>query len=307
MTTLDSKLQGIIDNPADNRLRLEYADLLDHEGNHDRAEYIRLACWLENGNANARERAKVKERAGQLLEKHEKTWSQPLLELSASFESESHLYFRRGFVEEIALTADDFLTHAHEIFARAPIQVLAISNAKTRVQDLAQCPFFARLEVLIFRSRRYPLEPSDINVIVQSPYLTNVIGLGLGGNYIMDEGAGAIAASPELKNLKRLFLNEGMISDQGVQHLSTSPYLTSLRVLNLQGNFIGNEGAMALIASSNLRSLEELYLDSWSEVFDPDHLRNPIGPEWQKALLDHFGARVCSFSTRPDFKASLIG
>src|SRR5262245_13586688 len=102
----DALLQAVIDDPDDDAVRLVYADFLEDHGQPARADFIRVQIELardpRRGDLEARELALVKE--------HESTWVGSLRGLVLGGEFHPPYCFRRGFVEEATLSAEDFLT-----------------------------------------------------------------------------------------------------------------------------------------------------------------------------------------------------
>src|SRR4051812_42610458 len=106
MTREDDLLRAIRDNPEDDSLRLVYADWLEEHGGPaglERAEFIRVQCELERLPADEPRRAELERRQDALLADHEAEWAGPLARLVGKY------HFRRGFVEEVTLTAAKFL------------------------------------------------------------------------------------------------------------------------------------------------------------------------------------------------------
>lgn len=162
MTTLDSLLRAILLDPADDALRLVYADALSDAGEEERAEFIRLQCEItrmdeegegvldENEGHTCVERdcpvcklvAKydaLKARERQLLVTRGCDWLVELFpsmhtpcyltrEPAIEFNREWQCVFRRGFVEEVRTTLALWLTHGPAIVACQPVTKVVLTD-----------------------------------------------------------------------------------------------------------------------------------------------------------------------------------
>src|SRR4051794_17864000 len=113
MTHPPQFLQTILDRPEDDSPRLRYADWLESNGN-PLGEFIRLQCVL--AQYPVREPHLHYERREQiLLAQFKGMWSEHLAERV------EWCSFRRGFIEEIALTDRQFIKHGKTLFRLAPV------------------------------------------------------------------------------------------------------------------------------------------------------------------------------------------
>jgi uncharacterized protein (TIGR02996 family) len=143
-------LHDISAHPDDDAPRLIYADWLD-EHNDPRGEFIRIQCALAQLSDEDPRRWPLEQREQELLHEHGRKWL-------PSGIGGSQCVFRRGFVEEITLSPEEFLTSASCLFGQTPIrdlclrqstQTLADSDCSDRaVARVAQSPFLARLNGL---------------------------------------------------------------------------------------------------------------------------------------------------------------
>ena len=196
-------LQAIRQQPDDDAHRMVYADWLGENGDGDRANFIRFQCWAEEANATPANRDKWLADAAALLARHRQEWEQPLRDLGAT-----EVEFHRGFPCHITIPAAAFLDHAGEIFERAPIQSLRLTN----------------------------LTASQVPALASSAHLANLTTLDLGYNYIGDADAAALADSPHLAGLTALNLGYNRIGNAGAVALANSPHLANLTALDLAGN-----------------------------------------------------------------------
>ncbi len=241
----DDFLQAIIEDSGDTT-RLVYADWLEEQGD-PRAEFIRVQCELAHLTEDDARWPRLKIREAELLERHQAEWIGPMRRLARDYG------FRRGFVEVIALDGRDFLNHAGELFAWAPIEELRLIEGGRLIAQVAAVPLLSRLTAL-----------------------------GLNGNYMDDAGAFALAASPHVSRLVRLNLGHNNIGDEGAIALAASPSLGELETLDLSHNRIARRGARALADSVHLPALTAISLR-----------HNHLTGEDRDALRDHFGARQC--------------
>src|SRR5438477_5170948 len=111
----DAFLQVVLDRPDDDAPRLVYADWLEERGD-PRGEFIRVQCELARLPADDPRRPELEGREKALLDAHRDAWLAPLRGLGADVE------FRRGFVERLTLTAEQFLADPDAVFGRAPVR-----------------------------------------------------------------------------------------------------------------------------------------------------------------------------------------
>jgi uncharacterized protein (TIGR02996 family) len=74
MSSGEGLLLDIIENPGDDCLRRIYADWLDDEGQHDRAELVRVQLDLAALDDDDPRRDLLQQREGQLLRRHQTEW-----------------------------------------------------------------------------------------------------------------------------------------------------------------------------------------------------------------------------------------
>jgi uncharacterized protein (TIGR02996 family) len=309
MTHDDAFLQAILEDPDDDTPRLVYADWLDENGQHDRAEFIRLQCELarlegeEDPSSAAQVRmAALQHREAVLLGGHRKAWTQPLPEWARG----KAVGFARGFVVTVHAPAGLFLQHGAELFRVAPVQHLALDGVADRTAALAATPLLLHLRSLLLGNQR--LDDNAARALAASSYLGNLTLLDLGSNRLTAEGAQALAASPHLRRLVRLYLGSNLLGAAGVAALAQSPRLPGLMRLDLSRNGIGDAGAVALAGASSLAGLGVLHLQSNGigeegarALAASPYLRdlqeinlgtNPINARGVRALQNRFGSRV---------------
>ncbi len=296
MTDADRFLATIIATPEDDAPRLVFADWLEEHGDADRAEFIRLQCSLARDGANFAREA----RAAELLTANRPRWIVP--------DMPGRQLFRRGFVEFVHLSADDFLEHADRLATAAPIVGLRLSAAAGRTSRLVLVDWLKRvqsLEILNdglgprlrewFQPGKFPelvslslrnnrLWSDYVAILAElSPNLPKLERLDLSGNPLGDEGLALLANAEPLRGLRSLILRSDEIEydyavhESGATALARSATMNQLAELNLDGQHIGDAGFQAIVNSPVARSLERL-----------DVSRNGIGEsgsEWAEALV----------------------
>jgi carbon storage regulator CsrA len=204
-------VQAVLETPDDEGIRLIFADWLEERGD-PWGEFIRVQCRLAGLPAKDERRRDLQARERALWAEHGEKWRSylpPVLRSSA---------FERGFVESVHLHVADFLVHAEEIFAAAPVRRLRV-----RWQN-------------------------SVAALVASGFLARLTELDLGGVAITDNDVTLLAASPHVASLRCLVLRNNAVGDAGAAALARSPHLGNLLRLDLSGNRIGQAGAAVLRA-----------------------------------------------------------
>jgi uncharacterized protein (TIGR02996 family) len=279
MTPHGAFLQAILEEPADDAVRLIYADWLDEHGDPDRADFIRAQVDLAGLPDNHPRRPALQQLEQRLLGRHRDAWLGPLRSLAYVWK------FVRGFPEEAALDARSFLEQAALLFQSAPLRLVRLLKAVVLIDDVAGCPYLGRLEALHLTDNG--IGNHGVLWLAHSPHVARLTSLRLGRNHIGDTGVQALAASPYLTRLTALNLSCNHISSTGAAALADAPNLAGLRLLHLGDNQIGPGGVEALLASPHLRQLAGLDLANSSHFGG-----NTIGPKQGKALRHRFGTGV---------------
>lgn len=130
-----SLLNAVLDAPDDDFHRLVYADWLEENGQEERAEFIRvqieLAKWTDSDGYMPmgldREKLQGKERGLLLGVLSPFSWIQLAGERARRCVPDGahfadHLTFRRGFIDEVHCSLDDWLTHMDAIMSQHPVR-----------------------------------------------------------------------------------------------------------------------------------------------------------------------------------------
>src|SRR5436305_312137 len=134
-------LQSICENPEDDAVRLIYADWLEENGDPC-GEFIRAQVELALLTADSPRRRELAFRAHQLLGLHGEEWAAPL----RPFVEEWH--FRRGFIDNVTVSAKTLIAHGEELFRLAPIQRFRLTGANGDIGFLSALPPWASITSL---------------------------------------------------------------------------------------------------------------------------------------------------------------
>src|SRR5437868_5849313 len=123
-------LEDVLEHAQDDGPRIRYADWLE-ERCHPLGEFIRVQCRLARLPANHQCVLALETRERELLAEHEEDWMGDFADMLDWWT------FRRGFVEEIGMSADKFLANACGLFQRAPIQDVHLCRVRNQIEPLA--------------------------------------------------------------------------------------------------------------------------------------------------------------------------
>lgn len=248
-------IQSIREAPGDDAPRLIYADWLEEHGQAERAEFIRVQCRLAGLSEDAPDKPELQSRAEDLLRKNWNEWAGPLRAIvgpwyarygepwGEEYHPDALRRFQRGFVDTLALVAEDFLQHVEQLKRLVPLRELRLWGAGRCADRLAKEPGLAGLSVLSFNDYYdAPLTAGDAAALAKSPYLNGLSALYLGRNSLGDDGVVALVSAPWLIDVTVLDLSDNGLSDRALRALAESPYVVNLRKLFLQHNDIRGVG-----------------------------------------------------------------
>ena len=281
MTDADAFLAAIVAAPGEDLPRLVYADWLDEHGDPDRAEFIRLQIAVARGELAGARALAAGARALELQAANKARWEIPDLHGGQTF--------RRGFVEGLRISTEEFVTHADRIGRAAPVTGLQLVNVGPHLDALVRVPWLSRLEELdlannwvghwlddLLAAVPFPnLRALELRnnvlfadavrrIAARAPALPRLTRLNLSGNPVSDEGAEALAETPNLHGLTDLILRSDMqpftdcVHAAGAGALARGRSLTRLRYLDLAGHYIGDAGLVELARSPVARTVEHL-------------------------------------------------
>lgn len=256
----DAFLQDILAHRDDDAPRLIYADWLD-EHNDPRGEFIRVQCALAALGEEDPRRWPLEKREQELLGEHRAKWL-PQGSDSAACE------FRRGFVECIELTPEEFLESGDRLFAQSPIRHLRLrrraqfasdaAGAKSSAARVAESPLLCSVREL---SLTLPLSRLDMQALAESPYLRQLTALRLPGASLEEETLLAWA-TPRRPGLHTLDLSGSPVPPPLVRLLAQVPLVTGLRSLNLAQTDLTLEDLREVADGFGLPDLTELNLNA---------------------------------------------
>jgi uncharacterized protein (TIGR02996 family) len=254
LTDAEPFLQRVRAFPDDDVPRLIFADWLEEQGaaGAQRAAFIRVQVALARLTAEDPQRPNLAAAEAALLEAHRDEWEAPFRRLA------SGPVFRRGFVDEVNVTARQFLQHVHELFAAGPIRRLHLLEVGSYLPAIMESSYLSRLSSLSL----FALHGGDsvARAVARATQLTGLRELHLGRNRLGDEAAELLATASGLGSLEELDLSENDISESGARAVAASRHLGQVKRLELRHNQIGPAGAEAIAASDRLASLQRLGL-----------------------------------------------
>lgn len=230
-------LKSILEQPADDVVRLAYADWLmerDDPASTARGEFIQVQIALARrceaaGAAGLRDLARVPEllkRNQELLAEHGETWAEPIKKLVDAYE------FRRGFVESIETSCVSLAKQAKKLFGLTPVRRIKFRDPLTT--GVAELAYLARVEEMDF-SKTYMGDPG-LRRLLTSPNVAALRWVDLSYCYITNFGLSDLARSPVLAQLTHLDLGYNALTTVGVRNLLASPHYNRLLSLGLKGN-----------------------------------------------------------------------
>lgn len=275
-------LAALLQSPDDESLRLVYADWLEDQGETERSEFIRVECELEHEVRHSERWRDLTERQLQLIRRFKQLWTGEVKPLVSSCR------FRRGFVELVTVSPEQFLNNAAELYQLEPVlhvnfnrvygddavaQIAKVADSKhlsrlthlsfdneAGLQTLLASPHLASLHTL---NLHYYFGSSGFETLARWPGLRRIRHLDLGSNNLADADFAPVVASGTLAQLETLVLNSTEISDSTLiaiasgmrlKHLGTSPS-------GISAGQLTDRGLQALARSSAAETLLELNLE----------------------------------------------
>jgi uncharacterized protein (TIGR02996 family) len=254
--TASQLFAAIAANPADDTVRLAYADFLEEHDDPDRAEFIRTQVELSRLPAWDKRSKLLRLRERLLLIRHGERWREELPQIAGVTWGR----FVRGFVGEATV---------------ADARVLAKRADAIRAAAPAGGIVLADLEGLVGRGKGYPwltslrLGPAcgavgdAVTRVLNSVLAAHLVHFDCGPATAGDDPARVVAAATHLTRLRELDLSRATLSDGGIAALAQAKHLAGLRVLRLglpADPHPAANGIHALTASPYLTSLTTLDL-----------------------------------------------
>jgi uncharacterized protein (TIGR02996 family) len=246
-------IEDISDNPADDGLRLIYADWLDEHGQPERAEFVRVQVRLARLAADDPARGPLEQREGELLDEHRAAWLGPIAALVTAHE------FVLGLLDNVAVTAATFCVHAEVLLRTAPAATWRIAAPGwADVREVVRCGQLPRVRRLALVDGR--IGGAGARILAESSTIANLRELTVSGQSLGQPGVQALAGSAYLRGLQALDLSSNNLSRSSIPILVSSTNLPGLRKLNLGRNLLGNSDARALASAKHWPHLRELDL-----------------------------------------------
>ena len=240
----DGFLTAIAAAPDDDGPRLIYADYLD-EADDPRGDLIRVQIALAKLPPFDPRRPDLARAEVRLLDRFADLWAAPFRGLATG------PVFRRGFVEEVKVTARQFLAHPNELFRAGPIRHVHLLDGSSHIAAALASSHLARLAGLTVYAQ-YLREPLA-DAIAASPHLSGLRTLHLGRNHIGDTGVRRLRGAT-LAGLDDLDLSENELTDDAADRLSAGQF-PQLTRLELAGNALTATGAARLATMPRLERL----------------------------------------------------
>jgi uncharacterized protein (TIGR02996 family) len=240
-------LQAICETPADDAPRLIYADWLQDQGEHDRAEFIRVQIQRASLDPDDPGQRSLHRREAELLAQHGDAWLAELPALKGvrwgRIGPRSGPVFERGFVAGALVTAVGTLYQRFDaIAAAAPVRWVEVRELNLNViRALSHWPGLPRLRGLVVRNASFA--DDLVRGLAESPHAANLEHLDLSHPYPW------------------FWPNEGMLlGPDTLRALAASPCLPALRSLDLTNHGWGQEQVEALANAGGLPRLHRLQL-----------------------------------------------
>jgi len=230
-------LADVLANPASDATRLVLADWWMQRGD-PRGEFVIVQCEAERADLGDGVKARMDERAAELLKQHQSDWLAPM-ELAPD-----EVRWRRGFVEDLTIRWDRLQKIWQRVFATTPLRHAHPHFCRKRDEIRAACalPWPSSLTSLKLNKAR---DHDAVGVVTASPIVLQLHALELSEYNITDDGARSLAAA-DLRSLRELDLGYNAIGPAGVAALASAPSLTGLTKLSLTRNGLGVAGAVAV-------------------------------------------------------------
>ena len=237
-------LAAIAAAPDDDLPCLVYADWLDENGRPLRAEFIRLQVEIAKKETLPRAALNVFshlwKRQQEILDNHRDELLGPLAAVVGPHDFE----FRRGFLNAVTMTADEYRTHGKVVVQLVPpperVEMLHVGESDEQPFQLDAEPLDGVTHLCIAARRD---EPARIRGACGWPRLQS---FDMESCHYGDDNIAALFAPPCFPALQDLDLSFNDLTDAGVVALLRTGMPQRLKRLVLGGNPIGDDGAVAL-------------------------------------------------------------
>ncbi|GJL66075.1 MAG: hypothetical protein NPIRA05_10460 [Nitrospirales bacterium] len=283
-------LNDITNDPANISLRLQYADAVEQDGDHQYAGFIRLQCQLADASDGSIEQRALHQQTEALLAEYGDLWvrqySLPAYVVNA--------FWHLGLVEELVIDIEIFDGNLQLALDKAPVSTLSLIDneelaglksfvadpalARVKHLDLTETTLavygatvlfsfgqFDQLESIVFSDD--DSQPDVMREFIKGyfPSLTRVRCSGYISANLGNEGIQLLAESTLWSQLTELELFNVRLDSQAAQVFTLPDGLTELTRLSLGGggyskNSLSENGAQELANAPNLQNLRFLDL-----------------------------------------------
>jgi uncharacterized protein (TIGR02996 family) len=309
MSEREAFIHAIRAHDASDVPRLVYADWLDEHGEPDRAEFIRLQCWLAANPNTHPEWAATRQREQLLVLEHGPRWEAELAGYSYLVRE-----FDRGFCSWFYwYNLKEFCWVLPELMRVTPTHRLALSSLNDDdLRELPTCPELKWIRAIVTNADTRGLTLVGIRELCEIAEFQNLESLNLRGAYLVagNPDAGHLAHQDVLPNLTTLALGlsfepnianiialirspfrqqlKGLsvsyLSEQEIFELCDVPELARLTRLNIGWTISTDAAAHRLAECPYLEGIELLNYSG------EDH--DNLSLSAQSHLRDRFGDRV---------------
>ncbi len=263
-------LEAVRESPGEDLHRLAWADWLDDEGRHGRAEFLRACVHAARLEVTDPHRVSLEDEAARLLDAEERRWLGPLPEIALNWQ------WRAGCVERVTVRAAALLERGDELLAAAPVREMRVLGTGVELARLAAWPGLARIDTLDLGVRPPPGEPP------------------LTGFSLRDIALDGLLSSPHLAGVRSLRLSGHDFSNPLVGWLIERGWMRRLRSLDLSGCSSFGNGAARMLAAADAPALESLDLRK-TNLNPPGAGPVVAAPRWP-----HLRRLVLPFSLPPE-------
>jgi uncharacterized protein (TIGR02996 family) len=220
MSERDAFLSAIAASPADDTVRLAFADWLDEHDEPKRAEFIRIQIKLGDTHRDEPHVEALAERERALFATHEAEWLGPLKK--AEEEGTFSATIRRGFVDAAVIYGRAVRENADALRAHCPVlREVDVVGVRGWSEDLANAPFLNSVRTLRLEDWPYP---DDAKALARSPHLSHLeelsFWLGSRNDEAVCTALGSSTALPALELVTAVRLRGGMTAGSAADELA---------------------------------------------------------------------------------------
>lgn len=285
--TGEALIQEVLAHPEDDNVRRVYADWLDDEGQHERAELIRTQLGLEALGDLDPGREQLLRRERELLSRPAAEWQGPPL-------PGLRLTYQRGFPDGVEGSLADLARHARALLRAAPVTRATLSGLEDSqaLEKLKDVGLLGQLrEVRILGQEATTAALADLLACCG-----RLRTLYLDGSSIGTDGVRALAEKLPSQSLRHLSLAAAGVNATSIEVLCRAEALALLESLTLDDNSLGSAATQLLVGARALGRLRHLSLarnrlcpTSARDLAHTAHLRGLASLDLSNNPLGHDG------------------